>query len=103
MGRPGPRKIEVGGPTSAVNSLEIVRNGSHRLVWWFYSIGDHLTGSVFDAKFLQARTGLERGADFGALIAISSEVTPGADPSAVLAHFMSELGPPVRPAVLQFH
>lgn len=83
----------LGGRTVAVNSAAIVRQGHHRLVWWFYVIDGRTTASMLEAKLLQARTAFTNGANVGAYIAISTEVDDVAPQNASLARFLKALPP----------
>jgi exosortase A len=81
----GRVNASVGGTTIAVNTITIVRDGQHRLVWWFYLIDGEATGSMFEAKLLQARTALAGGSHFGALVAISTDTDELASDKGALA------------------
>ncbi len=81
----------LGGKTVAVNSATIVRQGHHRLVWWFYVIDGRTTASTLEAKLLQARAAFSGGAHVGAYIAISTEVDDVAPQNASLARFLEAL------------
>ena len=85
----------VAGRTLVVNTAKIARDGQQRLVWWFYVIDGRPTGSVLEAKLLQAAAGLHGERRLGALVALSIEISPDAIGSgaATLADFAAKLAP----------
>lgn len=70
----GRVSASIGGRDVAVNTAIIVRDGRRRVVWWFYVIDGRLTGSVLEAKLLQAAAALHGERRLGALIALSTEI-----------------------------
>jgi hypothetical protein len=68
--------------------MSVGRDSQHRLVWWFYLVDGHATGSIFEAKLLQARTALLGGSHFGALVAISADTDEFRPATGVLARFL---------------
>ncbi|MGD9614504.1 MAG: exosortase A [Alphaproteobacteria bacterium] len=84
----------VGGRTVAVNTAKIARDGRQRLVWWFYVIDGRPTGSVLEAKLLQATSALHGERRLGALVALSTEIPDaGESGAASLAAFAEKLAP----------
>lgn len=75
----------------AVNTATIASHGHERLVWWFYVVDGHATGSRFEAKLLQARTALFAGAHVGAYVALSTETHNPASKTHTLARFAQAL------------
>ena len=90
----GRAAVSVGGKTVAVNTAKIARDGHQRLVWWFYVIDGRPTGSVLEAKLLQAAAALHGERRLGALVALSTEIPDAGEPgAATLAAFAEKLAP----------
>ena len=91
----GRAPAAVDGRALVVNTAKIARDGQQRLVWWFYVIDGRPTGSVLEAKLLQAAAGLHGERRLGALVALSTEISPDAVGSgaATLAAFAEKLAP----------
>jgi exosortase A len=90
----GPVSTSVGGLPVVVNAAKIARDGQQRLVWWFYIIDGRPTGSVLQAKFLQAAAALHGKRRLGALVALSTETQDSMEPgAATLAAFTAKLAP----------
>ena len=84
----------VGGTTVVVNTAKIARDDQQRLVWWFYVIDGRPTGSVLEAKLLQATASLHGERRLGALVAMSTEIGDATEPAAaILAAFAEKLAP----------
>jgi exosortase A len=90
----GRAAASVGGKTVAVNTAKIARDGHQRLVWWFYVIDGRPTGSVLEAKLLQAAAALHGERRLGALVILSIEIPDAVEPgAATLAAFAAKLAP----------
>jgi exosortase A len=84
----------VGGNPILVNTAKITRDGRQRLVWWFYVVDGQATGSVLEAKLLQAAASLHGERRLGALVALSTEISDTVEPSmAALSSFVEKLTP----------
>jgi exosortase A len=84
----------VGGTPVLVNAAKITRDGRQRLVWWFYVVDGRATGSVLEAKLLQAAAALHGERRLGALVALSTEISDTIEPGmATLAGFVEKLAP----------
>ncbi len=92
----GRNSISVGGNPVSVNMAKITRDGRQRLVWWFYVIDGKPTGSVIEAKLLQAATALHGERRLGALVVLSTEISEAIKPAeAILTGFAETLAPPL--------
>ena len=90
----GRAPVLAGGKPVTVNTAKIARDGRERLVWWFYVIDGKPTGSVLEAKLLQAATALHGERRLGALVVLSTEISEAVEPSAAtLSGFVEKLAP----------
>lgn len=91
----GRLPVSLGGRSIAVNTAKIARDGDQqRLVWWFYVIDGRPTGSILEAKLLQAAAALRTERQRGALVALSIPITDDAEPgAAALRAFVEKLAP----------
>ena len=90
----GRGSVSVGGKPVTVNTAKITRDSRQRLVWWFYVIDGKPTGSVIEAKLLQAATALHGERRLGALVVLSTEISEAIEPSAAtLTGFAETLAP----------
>jgi len=93
----GSGKASIAGNTTiTINTMEVSREGRRRVIWWFYVVDGHATGSRLEAKLLQARTALERRSHLGALVAISTDTDEFARGSATLSRFFATLEPSTK-------
>jgi exosortase A len=91
---PGRREISIAGHRAAVTTSEIVSGPHRRLVWSFYLIDGKITPGLLEAKLLQARGVLLRGAPIAAFLAISaSEDDPEHPAARQLGQFLQASGP----------
>ena len=90
----GRGSVSIGGKPVILNTAKITREGRQRLVWWFYVIDGKPTGSVIEAKLLQAATALHGERRLGALVVLSTEISEAIAPSeATLTGFAETLAP----------
>lgn len=90
----GRVRTSVGGHTVVLNTAKIARDGRQRLVWWFYIIDGRPTGSVLEAKLLQAKAALHGERRLGAFVALSTEIPDTIESgAATLAAFAEKLAP----------
>ena len=90
----GRASVSVGGKAVTVNTTKIARDDRQRLVWWFYVIDGKPTGSVLEAKLLQAATALRGERRLGALVVLSTEISKATEPAAAtLTGFAEKLAP----------